>query len=88
MHPQKQGRVAQLNSASDYGSEGCRFESCRGHFLKIKLLQNLTNSMNSKVLSFLRVYIIWFEMILNDCKSSTYRTTVNTVDDLIVSYLG
>ena len=25
------GRVAQLNSASDFGSEGCRFESCRGH---------------------------------------------------------
>ena len=25
------GLVAQLNSASDYGSEGCRFESCRGH---------------------------------------------------------
>jgi hypothetical protein len=23
--------VAQLNSASDYGSEGYRFESCRGH---------------------------------------------------------
>jgi len=20
-----------FNSASDYGSEGCRFESCRGH---------------------------------------------------------
>ena len=27
--------MAQLNSASDYGSEGCRFESCRGH-LRIK----------------------------------------------------
>ncbi|GAD06987.1 hypothetical protein PORCAN_598 [Porphyromonas crevioricanis JCM 13913] len=26
------GRVAQLNRASDYGSEGYRFESCRGHF--------------------------------------------------------
>ena len=26
-----QGLVAQLNSASDYGSEGYRFESCRGH---------------------------------------------------------
>ena len=25
------GLVAQLNSASDYGSEGYRFESCRGH---------------------------------------------------------
>lgn len=25
------GRVAQLNSASDFGSEGCRFESCHGH---------------------------------------------------------
>jgi hypothetical protein len=25
------GSVAQLNSASDFGSEGYRFESCRGH---------------------------------------------------------
>ena len=25
------GRVAQLNRAFDYGSKGCRFESCRGH---------------------------------------------------------
>ena len=25
------GPVAQLNRASDYGSEGYRFESCRGH---------------------------------------------------------
>ncbi len=25
------GSVAQLNRASDYGSEGCRFESCRSH---------------------------------------------------------
>ena len=25
------GFVAQLDRASDYGSEGCRFESCRGH---------------------------------------------------------
>ena len=27
----KIGSVAQLNRASDYGSEGCRFESCRSH---------------------------------------------------------
>src|SRR5690606_35579906 len=27
------GLVAQLNSASDYGSEGYRFESCRGHYI-------------------------------------------------------
>lgn len=25
------GSVAQLYSASDFGSEGCRLESCRGH---------------------------------------------------------
>ncbi len=25
------GPVAQLNRVSDYGSEGYRFESCRGH---------------------------------------------------------
>ena len=28
------GSVAQLNRASDYGSEGYRFESCRGHYKK------------------------------------------------------
>ena len=28
------GSLAQLNRASDYGSEGCRFESCRSHKLK------------------------------------------------------
>ena len=27
----RDGRVAQLNRASDYGSEGYRFESCRDH---------------------------------------------------------
>ena len=27
----KDGSVAQLNRASDYGSEGYRFESCRSH---------------------------------------------------------
>ena len=27
----KYGSVAQLNRASDYGSEGYRFESCRSH---------------------------------------------------------
>lgn len=26
------GRVAQLNRVSDYGSDGCGFESRRGHF--------------------------------------------------------
>ena len=28
----QKGSVAQLNRASDYGSEGCRFESCIGHY--------------------------------------------------------
>ena len=31
----KHGSVAQLNRASDYGSEGCRFESCRSHKLRL-----------------------------------------------------
>tara|TARA_R110001632_G_scaffold130556_3_gene244660 strand:+ start:2136 stop:2279 length:144 start_codon:yes stop_codon:yes gene_type:complete len=30
LHPQK-GHVAQLNSALDYGSRGCWFESSHGH---------------------------------------------------------
>ena len=29
------GSVAQLNRASDYGSEGYRFESCRSHELDL-----------------------------------------------------
>ena len=36
---QRNGPVAQLNRASDYGSEGYRFESCRGH-KKIKSAEN------------------------------------------------
>ena len=35
---QRNGPVAQLNRVSDYGSEGYRFESCRGHMI-IKELQ-------------------------------------------------
>ena len=34
LHPQKRktnGSLAQLNRASDYGSEGYRFESCASH---------------------------------------------------------
>ena len=31
---QNDGSLAQLNRASDYGSEGCRFESCRSHTKK------------------------------------------------------
>ncbi len=31
------GLVAQLNSASDYGSEGYRFESCRGHNIRQRM---------------------------------------------------
>ena len=35
MHPQiGNGSVAQLNRASDYGSEGCGFESRRNHLQK------------------------------------------------------
>ena len=32
------GSVAQLNRASDYGSEGYRFESCRSHSREIERL--------------------------------------------------
>ena len=36
MHPQiGNGSVAQLNRASDYGSEGCGFESRRNHFFDV-----------------------------------------------------
>ncbi len=33
--PKHNGCVAQLNRASDYGSEGFRFESWRGHLITI-----------------------------------------------------
>ena len=29
------GSLAQLNRAFDYGSKGCRFESCRSHLLAV-----------------------------------------------------
>ena len=32
------GSVAQLNRASDYGSEGYRFESCRNHELTLTMI--------------------------------------------------
>ena len=37
------GSVAQLNRASDYGSEGCRFESCRSHNVSPKGLHKKLN---------------------------------------------
>ena len=36
----KQGPLAQLNRAFDYGSKGCRFESCRGHKQKTLIFIN------------------------------------------------
>ena len=33
---EQNGLVAQLNRASDYGSEGYRFESCRDHKKELK----------------------------------------------------
>ena len=30
--PRHNGSLAQLNRAFDYGSKGCRFESCRSHY--------------------------------------------------------
>ena len=34
----RKGRVAQLNRVADYGSAGYRFESCRGHYQKVRLV--------------------------------------------------
>ena len=50
------GRVAQLNRASDYGSEGYRFESCRDHK---RLPQE----------DFLRQPLVFLSNALNQCKS-------------------
>ena len=38
------GSVAQLNRASDYGSEGCRFESCRSHKQEKRTLRKVKSS--------------------------------------------
>ena len=40
------GSVAQLNRASDYGSEGYRFESCRSHNFKRKSLNGSVAQLN------------------------------------------
>ncbi len=37
------GFVAQLNRASDYGSEGYRFESYRGHLIKAFFIEGFFN---------------------------------------------
>ena len=36
----KNGPLAQLNRAFDYGSKGYRFESCRDHVTKSQVLKN------------------------------------------------
>ncbi len=36
----KNGPLAQLNRAFDYGSKGYRFESCRDHFKETQSLRN------------------------------------------------
>ena len=38
----KNGPLAQLNRAFDYGSKGYRFESCRDHFNKLQVFENET----------------------------------------------
>ncbi len=43
----KHGPLAQLNRVSDYGSEGCRFESCMGH--KTGVLAHLVERNNGIV---------------------------------------
>ena len=54
------GSVAQLNRASDYGSEGYRFESCRSHFeSQIAIVQQFGIFLLSKFIDF-TVFIINF----------------------------
>ena len=55
----KQGPLAQLNRAFDYGSKGCRFESCRGHenktlnFCKLGVFSFKSNNMRKNILTLL-----------------------------------
>ncbi len=43
LHCDKQGLVVQLNRIPDYGSGGCRFESCRGHTRgQVQIFTNLS----------------------------------------------
>ena len=42
--------MAQLDRASDYGSEGCRFESCRVYKIKGEATMSLLNKYGYKIL--------------------------------------
>ena len=53
------GRVAQLNRVSDYGSEGCRFESCRDH--KKKSL-TLTMRIRLPLFCIIRLHTVFISM--------------------------
>ena len=63
------GPLAQLNRVFDYGSKGCRFESCMGHRLKIKHLQAILQVLfsfshhpppNTPPNPFLKIFCVFF----------------------------
>ena len=67
---QKNGSVAQLNRASDYGSEGCGFESRRSHIIDI-LSGRIPEWPNGADCKSAGCYLRWFESIsahLRQCR--------------------
>jgi hypothetical protein len=54
--------VAQLDSASDYESEGYRFESCQGHNFKKQLT-------HFELVAFLITYTLFFRQVI--CNGNT-----------------
>ena len=62
------GSVAQLNRASDYGSEGYRFESCRSHEKEFISDDEL----------FFRIYFIVFRHKLRGFHGLNMKTRIKT----------
>ena len=78
---EKYGSVAQLNRASDYGSEGCRFESCRSHKKRLSVFQ-ITFFCFYYVPFFILLYttpdiIIYHALILSKQMHSPSKTVVS-----------
>ena len=56
--------MAQLNSASDYGSEGYRFESCRGH-KNPKIFLGFSFDLNSNFIKSIVLTELYFQNIIS-----------------------
>ena len=64
------GSLAQLNRASDYGSEGCGFESRRSHFFDLLESGRIPEWPNGADCKSAGCYLRWFESISAHTKQS------------------